>query len=84
MKVKSLSLSDPMECSLPGYSVHGLFQAKVLEWGAIAFSKDHKQREVKPLEHSGAGEFNPEEGSVLNKGSSHLPSCRNNQKQAER
>ena len=30
--------SDPMDCSLPGSSVHGIFQAKVLEWGAIAFS----------------------------------------------
>ena len=46
MKVKSESevsqscptLSDPMDCSLPGSSVHGIFQAKVLEWGAIAFS----------------------------------------------
>ena len=42
MKVKSLSrvrLSDPMDCSPPGSSVHGIFQARVLEWGAIAFSK---------------------------------------------
>ena len=46
MKVKSESevaqssptLSDPMDCSLPGSSIHGIFQAKVLEWGAIAFS----------------------------------------------
>ena len=46
MKVKSESkatqscptLSDPMECSLPGSSVHGICQARVLEWGAIAFS----------------------------------------------
>ena len=46
MKVKSesevaqscLTLSDPMDCSLPGSSVHGIFQARVLEWGAIAFS----------------------------------------------
>ena len=46
MKVKSKSqvarscptLSDPMDCSLPGSSVHGIFQARVLEWGAIAFS----------------------------------------------
>ena len=34
-----LTLSDPMDCSLPGSSVHGIFQARVLEWGAIAFSK---------------------------------------------
>ena len=30
--------SDPMDYSLPGFSVHGIFQARVLEWGAIAFS----------------------------------------------
>ena len=46
MKVKSESevtqscptLSDPMDCSPPGSSVHGIFQARVLEWGATAFS----------------------------------------------
>ena len=46
MKVKSQSevtqscptLSNPMDCSLPGSSVLGIFQARVLEWGAIAFS----------------------------------------------
>ena len=46
MKVKSESevaqlcptLRDPMDCSLPGSSVHGIFQARVLEWGANAFS----------------------------------------------
>ena len=35
-----LTLRDPMDCSLPGSSVHGIFQARVLERGAIAFSKD--------------------------------------------
>ena len=42
MKVKSLScltLSDPMDCSLPGSSICGILQARTLEWGAIAFSK---------------------------------------------
>ena len=47
MKVKSESevaqscptLSDPMDCSPPGSSAHGIFQARVLEWGAIAFSR---------------------------------------------
>ena len=34
-----LTLSDSMDCSLPGSSVHGIFQARVLEWGAIAFSE---------------------------------------------
>ena len=46
MKVKSqsevtqscLTLRDPMDCSTPGSSVHGIFQARVLEWGASAFS----------------------------------------------
>ena len=32
------TLSDPMDYSLPGSSIHGIFQARVLEWGAIAFS----------------------------------------------
>ena len=32
------TLCDPMDCSLPGSSVHGIFQAKILEWDAIAFS----------------------------------------------
>jgi len=32
------TLSDPVDCSLPGSSVHGIFQARVLEWVAIAFS----------------------------------------------
>ena len=39
-KVKLLSrVSDPMDCSLPGSSVHGIFLARVLEWVAIAFSE---------------------------------------------
>ena len=67
MKVKNesevaqscLTLSDPMDCSLPGSSVHGIFQARVLEWGAIAFFtinllfkkkvKPNKQKEL--VEH---------------------------------
>ena len=48
MKVKSESevaqscstCSDPMDCSLPGSSAHGVFQARVLEWVAIAFSEN--------------------------------------------
>ena len=54
MKVKSErevaqscpTLSEPMDCSLPGSSVHGIFQARVLEWGAIAFSEE-REREIK-------------------------------------
>ena len=41
MKVRSeseVALRNPMDCSLPGSSIHGIFQARVLEWGAIAFS----------------------------------------------
>ena len=52
MKVKSESEvaqscptpQDPMDCGLPGSSVHGIFQARVLEWGAIAFSDDPPPR----------------------------------------
>ena len=51
MKVKSESevtqscstLIDPMDCSLPGSSAHGIFKARVLEWGAIAFSILHNK-----------------------------------------
>ena len=51
MKVKSESevtqscptLRDPMDCSPPGSSIHRIFQARVLEWGAIAFSSHNRQ-----------------------------------------
>ena len=51
MKVKSesevtqscLTLSDPMDCSLPGSTVHGIFQARILEWGAISSSRGSSQ-----------------------------------------
>ena len=58
MKVKSESevaqscptLRDPMDCSLPGSSVHGIFQARVLEWGAIAFSEtDRSLPQITPV-----------------------------------
>ena len=59
MKVKSESevsqscpiLSDPMDCSPPGSAVHGIFQARVLEWGAIAFSQS-SPRKLKYTEES--------------------------------
>ena len=59
MKVKSesevaqscLTLSDSMDCSLSGSSVHGIFQAGVLEWGAIAFSRAFYSRGSQPLGH---------------------------------
>ena len=58
MKVKSesevaqscLTLRDPMDCSPPGSSIHGIFQARVLEWGAIAFSRLNELRFIKYLE----------------------------------
>ena len=73
MKVKSesevaqscLTLCDPMDCSPPGSSVQGIFQARVLEWGAIAFS-DQKQEEtrkaspIKPPEDLHNPEIKPE------------------------
>jgi len=62
MKVKSESevaqscptLRKPVDCSLPGSSIHGIFQARVLEWGAIAFSNNgilfsHKKNEILPF-----------------------------------
>ena len=67
----SLTLSDTMDCSLPGSSIHGIFQARVLEWGAIAFSsctlwlsqnkpqwpsKSNIVKTVSPVWHSCAGE----------------------------
>ena len=52
MKVKSErkvaqscpTLSDPMDCSPPGSSLHGIFQARVLEWGSIAFSEYYTEQ----------------------------------------
>ena len=41
-----LTLSDPMDCSLPGSSVHGIFQARVLEWVAIAFTIDTDRYQI--------------------------------------
>ena len=57
MKMKSESevaqlcptLSDPMDCSLPGSSIHGIFQARVLEWGAIAFSNVYTKKNSNKL-----------------------------------
>ena len=62
MKVKSesevtqlcLTHGDPMDCSPPGSSAHGIFQARVLEWGAIAFSNNgvllnHEKNKIMPF-----------------------------------
>ena len=61
MKVKSesevaqlcLTLSDPMDCSLPGSSVRGIFQARGLEWGAIAFSDIHIHVHISSIGYKG-------------------------------
>ena len=46
-----LTLREPMDCSLPGSSIHGIFQARVLEWGAIPFSVlKHKSEQFFPLQ----------------------------------
>ena len=65
MKVKSESevaqscptLSNPMDCSLPGSSTHGIFQVRVLEWGAIAFSACHPHIWPKGLSSGLGDEF---------------------------
>ena len=70
MKVKSENevaqscptLSDPMDCSLPGSSVNGIFRARVLEWGAIAFSKLHFRFSLSCI---GGGNGNPLQCSCL-------------------
>ena len=59
MKVKSESevaqlcptLRDPMDCSPSGSSIHGIFQARVLEWGAITFSNDQPTLHIKKQRH---------------------------------
>ena len=65
MKVKSESevtqlcptLHDPMDCSPPGSSVHGIFQARVLEWGAIAFHPSHQEPSTSLLSSSIRGQI---------------------------
>ena len=51
--VVSPTLSDPMDCRLPGSSVHGIFQARVLEWGAIAFSLKSFSSSLMPMTYMG-------------------------------
>ena len=65
MKVKSesevtqwcLTSSDPMDCSLPGSSVHGIFQARVLEWVAFPFPGDLADPGIKSMSPALAGRF---------------------------
>ena len=58
------TLCDPMDCSPPGSSVYGIFQARVLEWGAIAFSVNkcrqrHKQDHAVDLKENSHSQFLP-------------------------
>ena len=80
MKVKSESevaqscptLSDPMDCSLPGSSVHGIFQARVLEWAAVStpllkelhWNDAHKRHRHTSTEKSGGERRTDKELSV--------------------
>ena len=65
------TLSGPMDCSLPGSSVHGIFQARVLEWGAIAFSVSYTRSSIffvssnKTLQNLGSLHFTALPGSPL-------------------
>ena len=77
MKAKAqscLTLRDPIDCSLPDSSVHGSFQARVLEWGAIAFSllisKGHKW---KPWKETGLGRFYSQQKIETNSPMLHNP-----------
>ena len=53
------TLCNPIDCSLPGSSVHGIFQARVLEWGAISFSRGSSQlRDLTLVSHIAGRCFN--------------------------
>ena len=53
------TLCDPMDCSLPGFSVHGILQARVLEWFTISFSRGSSQpRDRTWISHIGGRRFN--------------------------
>ena len=43
-----LTLYDPVDCSLPGFSVHGILQARILEWASILFSRDLPDLGIEP------------------------------------
>ena len=62
VKVKSLSrvqLCNPVDCSLPGSSAHGILQARILEWVAISFSRGSSQpRDRTRVSHIGGRRFN--------------------------
>ena len=56
------TLSRPMNCSLPGSSIHGIFQARVLEWGAITSSKVS----LTTMKHQKEEQFKPKASSKKN------------------
>ena len=60
-----LTLCDPMDCSLPGSSVHGIFQARILEWAVISLPGNLLDLEVKPASPALAGGFFTTELSPL-------------------
>ena len=54
-----LTLCDPMDCSLPGFSVHGILQARILEWVSISFSRGSSQpRDRTQISHIAGRHFN--------------------------
>ena len=63
------TLRDPMDCSLPGFSIHGIFQARVLEWGAIAFSRWNLKYNKEVLRRGWGRQWHPT--PVLLPGKSH-------------
>ena len=81
MKVKSESevpqsfptLSDPMDCSLTGSSVHGIFQARVLKWGAIAFSTDSYKTPHSSVQFSSVAQSCPTLSDPMNCSTPGLP-----------
>ena len=63
------TLHDPMDCSLPGSSVYGIFQARVLEWGAIAFSAScHKGRIMEDVVRGWQGQARKEDFTLRTTG----------------
>ena len=53
------TVCDPVDCSLPGFSVHGVFQARILEWVAISFSGDLPNPGIEPTSPALADGFLP-------------------------
>ena len=79
------TLTDPMDCSLTGSSVHGIFQARVLEWGSIAFSKIYMRSSLmENVERYGASKTKLETKTSTNKTwihSTHVPETIHAEKQ---